>query len=236
MEKIIIRLLVVGLFFSSAIILALSADKAPESTPMAAVIDQDINTVIVDPGHGGVDGGAVGVNGEIEKDINLSISLKLKELLEKNGYKVIMTRDTDISIHDESANTIRKQKNSDLHNRLDIINQNENALFVSVHQNTINDSSVHGAQIFYSPNNACSKVLAQAVQDSFRDNLQPENNKSVKEAGKNLFLLYNAKSPAILAECGFISNPTEAKNLSNEEYQQQVAEVIFKGIENYFGR
>lgn len=236
MEKLFIRILTAALFFVSAVLITLSSGKTVSSQQVAAVVDNSVKTVIVDPGHGGVDGGAVGAGGEIEKNINLSISLMLKELLEKNGYTVIMTRDTDISIHNEDAKTIRKQKNSDLHNRLNIINSNQNALFVSVHQNIINDSSVKGAQMFYSPNNACSKLLAQSLQDSFKTNLQPENKKTVKEAGKNLFLLYNAKVPAVLAECGFLSNPGEAKNLTDSNYQRQVAETIYKGIENYFGR
>lgn len=236
MNKTILRIVTVALLFSSMIIFAMGLSSGKSKESVAAVVNTGIKTIIVDPGHGGVDGGAVGVNGSVEKDINLSIALKLRDVLKKAGYTVVMTRDTDISIHDENANTIRKQKRSDLYNRLGIINAHSEAIFVSVHQNTINQSSVHGGQMFFSPNNVCSKLLAQCIQDSFRENLQSDNSKAVKEAGKNLFLLYNAKIPSVLCECGFLSNSEEAAMLSKEEYQQQLAEAIFKGIENYLGR
>ncbi|MBQ6570680.1 MAG: N-acetylmuramoyl-L-alanine amidase [Clostridia bacterium] len=237
MDKKIIRITTITLLIFSMLIFAVGLSrKGEKTTACAAVVNTDLNTVIIDPGHGGVDGGAVGVGGEVEKEINLAISLKLRDILEKAGYKVIMTRDTDISIHDESAKTIRAQKTSDLHNRLKIINDNPDAVFISVHQNTIGDRRVHGGQMFYSPNNACSKMLAACIQDSFRENVQPDNNKTVKQAGKNLFLLYNAQIPAVLCECAFLSNAQDVKDICSEEYQQKIAEAIFKGIENYLGR
>lgn len=224
------------LFLLVAAIVAIKICENDDTVSVIALVDSSVNTIIVDPGHGGVDGGAVGTGGEIEKDINLSVSLKLKELLEADGFEVIMTRDSDMSLHDESAETIRKQKTSDLHNRLKIIESNKNALFISVHQNSTTENKSRGAQMFYSQNNMCSELLAQSIQDSFVENIQPENKRQIKQAGENLFLLYNAKNPAVLCECGFLSNPDEAKNLASDEYQSKVANAIYEGIKKYLGR
>lgn len=185
--------------------------------------------VIIDAGHGGEDGGAIGYGGLIEKDVNLSISLYLKDIFTLNGFEVIMTRQEDLSIYDDGKNTIRKKKVSDMKNRLKIIEDNQNAVFVSVHQNIFAESKYNGAQIFYSPNNPKSKELAEIIQQSFKDLLQPQNERKHKKAGKDLFLLYKAQIPAVIVECGFISNPEEAKKLNSHDYQKKVAAVIFDG-------
>lgn len=190
--------------------------------------------VIIDPGHGGVDGGAVGVGGVVEKGLNLSISLKLRSFFEAAGYQVIMTREDDRSIHDEDANTIRSKKATDLHNRLDVINSNPDAVFLSIHQNIYSDSFYSGTQIFYSPNAESSKTLASVLQDSVRSILQPQNNREIKPAGKNLFLLYNAKTPAVMVECGFLSNPAEAAKLQDNAYQGRMAFAIFYGTLRFY--
>ena len=128
----------------------------------------EARTVILDAGHGGEDGGAVSDDGVIEKDINLSIALKLRDILEVSGYNVIMTREKDIAIYDDDAETLREKKRSDLHNRLDIIEKNsgENTIFVSIHQNKFPDSKYHGTQIFYSKHDPKSMDLATAVRKS----------------------------------------------------------------------
>lgn len=189
--------------------------------------------IILDPGHGGVDGGAVSILGDAEKDINLNISLLVRDLLQVSGYQTVMTRETDVSIHDSSANTIRKQKNSDLHNRLKIIESHPNSLFISIHQNNFTQSSVHGAQMFYSQNNENSKIIAQTLEENFEKYLNKTTQKDIKPAQSNLFLLYNAKSPAVLVECGFLSNAIEAKKLKEEAYQKDLAFVIYSSIVDY---
>lgn len=186
-------------------------------------------TVIIDPGHGGVDGGAVGAGGVVEKYINLSISLKLRDFFQAAGFKVIMTRSDDRSIHDEGSDTIRSKKTSDLHNRFDIIEQNPDAVFLSIHQNIFSDSKYHGTQVFFSPNGPVSEQLADNIQKTIRETLQPDNDRETKPAGKNLFLLYNAKTPAVLVECGFLSNIKEETLLQDDAYQTKMAFEIFCG-------
>jgi N-acetylmuramoyl-L-alanine amidase len=191
--------------------------------------------VIVDAGHGGIDGGAVSKSGIVEKNVNLAIAKELQKMLTTAKYKIIMTREEDVSIHDESAKTIRQQKKSDLNNRLQIMKDNPEAIFVSIHQNILQGSTkASGAQVFFAKSNPKSAVLAQAIQNSFNGTLQPENNKLVKAAGKNIYILYYTESPAIMAECGFLSNPEEAEKLNTAEYQKQLAKAIFDGIEKYY--
>lgn len=189
--------------------------------------------IIIDPGHGGIDGGAVGVSGTVEKRINLEIALKLRDVFVNAGYTVIMTRDTDISIHDSTADTIREMKVSDLRNRLKLTEMYPDSLLISIHQNTLGDSSVTGAQVFYSPNNPQSEILAQAVQDRFNDGIQLAGDRTIKAAGDNLYLFYNAKNTAILAECGFLSNSTEEAMLCGEEHQNDIVYCIYRGTLNY---
>lgn len=186
--------------------------------------------VVIDPGHGGVDGGAVGVGGVVEKGINLAISLKLRSFFESAGYRVVMTREDDRSIHDADADSIRLKKKTDLHNRLGMIEQNPDALFLSIHQNIYTDSRYSGTQVFYSPGAEASKEAAQAIQSEVKALLQPENERLVKMAGKNLFLLYYAKTPAVMVECGFLSNPAETARLQQNAYQNKTAFAIFAGV------
>lgn len=189
--------------------------------------------VILDPGHGGMDGGAVGVDGIIEKDINLAIALKLREMLVVNGVEVLMTREEDCSIHDEGLQGVRNQKLSDMNNRLKLMKEHPDAIVVSIHQNQFTASQYNGAQMFYSPNAVGSEALAAISQRRFREMLQPENQRETKKAGKELFLLYYAPNTAILAECGFLSNREEAHRLIGEDYQNQVAFVLFSSLMEY---
>lgn len=189
--------------------------------------------IIVDPGHGGVDGGAVTADGIAEKDINLPLALQLRELLVLMGYGVIMTRETDISIHDPEYETIRRIKTSDLKNRMKIMEAHPKALFISIHQNKFSVSKYWGTQVFYSPNTPDSKRLADHIQQSVKTMLQPENSRVTKKSGKDIYLMYEAKSTAVLVECGFLSNPKEAALLKTPEYQNQLAFSILCGILEY---
>ncbi len=190
--------------------------------------------VIIDPGHGGVDCGAVAWDSTLEKDINLQIALILNDLLKMSGAETIMTRSEDISIHDESAKTIRAKKVSDIHNRFEILKDNSDYLFVSIHQNTFRDPKYSGAQLFYTPNNAKSVELARSIQDSFSQHLQKDNEREIKKCTTDVYLIYHAESTAVLCECGFLSNKNELENLKNKEYQKQVAFCIYNGILNYY--
>lgn len=200
-----------------------------------SIEENNQKTIIIDAGHGGEDGGAVGSDGIIEKNINLAIALKLESMLEASGRKVIMTREKDTAIYDDSAKTLKEKKKSDLRNRMGIMNKNKenDSIFVSIHQNKFPDEKYFGTQIFYSVNDEKSLELANKIKDSVTGLLQPENKREIKPANNKIFLLHNAKIPAVIVECGFISNPDEAKKLTNEKYQNEMAFSIFCGITNY---
>lgn len=189
-------------------------------------------TIIIDAGHGGEDGGAVANDGTLEKDINLEISLKLNDILSILGYKTKLIRNSDTDLH-TSGDSIRERKVSDIRNRFEIMNQGGNCLYISIHQNKFSDESVHGAQIFYSPNNDESKELAGLIQKSISSQLQKENNRVIKKSGTDIFLLYNATKPTVMVECGFISNAAELNNLKDSNYQNEIALSIAMGILNY---
>ncbi len=193
--------------------------------------------VIIDPGHGGIDGGAVSADGYPEKDINLEISLRLRDIMRLNGWQVVMTRDTDMSIHDESAKSVRQQKVSDLYNRLDIMKNNPQALVVSVHLNTYPQTKYYGAMVFYGVRQAeRSKELAELLQANLKKHLQPENGRVVKKGYKDLFLLQQAPNITVLVECGFMSNIPEMKKLRDEEYQTKLAVVIAVSLMEYYNK
>lgn len=190
-------------------------------------------TIIVDAGHGGDDGGAIGIDGTVEKDINLDIALKLEKILKFYGFNVIMTRTQDVMTCDDGLDSLRKRKVSDIHNRFDLMRKNPDAVFISVHQNKFEDTSQHGTQVFYSGNNEKSKVLAEAIQTSITSAVQPENVRVVKKSGSGIYLLYHAEIPAVLVECGFISNPDEVKKLKDESYRMKLAILIADGLLKY---
>lgn len=194
---------------------------------------ENVPVIIIDAGHGGEDGGAVGIDGTAEKDLNLSISLKLNEILSAMGYQTRMVRTKDTSIHNKDADTVRERKVSDIHNRAAIMNEYENCIYVSIHQNKYSGSSIWGAQTFYSPNNEESKELAQLIQASIANNVQPDNKRVIKQSGTNIYVLYNATKPAVMVECGFVSNANELEQLKDEEYQNKMAFAISNGIINY---
>lgn len=186
--------------------------------------------MIIDAGHGGMDGGATGVGGVIEKDINLSISQKLCSLAQLGGYKVIMVRSTDQSVHEEGVTGVRKQKVSDIHQRLALAKKYPEAVFISIHQNYFPSQSSWGTQVFYSTENVQSRILAQRIQDNIREALQSDNKREIKPAGNNLYLLSHMNNPAVMVECGFISNPEDCQRLLQPDYQQQLAFKILQSV------
>ena len=217
------------------LLLAIAVGIQMEHIPVVSPIEptyKNIRKVIIDPGHGGEDGGAQ-VGKYVEKSINLSISLKLRDELTARGYQAILTRETDVSIYDPGTTTLRRKKTSDLYNRLDIIKANPDAMFVSIHLNKFSSSSERGAQVFYGRLNPQSQLLAQTMQTALKQNVSYSNKRKIQKGGRNLFLLYNAKIPAILVECGFMSNPGEMSNLNNAAYQGLLARTIANGIDEY---
>lgn len=190
--------------------------------------------VIVDAGHGGFDGGAIAIDGTAEKDINLSIALKLQKLLELNGVRVIMTRTSDTATNDKGTK-IHSKKVSDMQNRLLLMKENPQAVFVSIHLNKFTTSAASGAQTFYSPDFKSAKALAENIQKSIVSSLQPENRRSIKQGNSSTYLLYNAKCPAVIVECGFLSNRQDLSNLKSDEYCTKISICIFRGILSFLG-
>lgn len=188
-------------------------------------------TVVLDAGHGEPDGGAVGINGTIEKDINLKIALKLQEVLESRGVRVLMTRTDDNSICDKSAKTLHEKKVSDMHNRLEIINTSGADLFLSIHMNSFSDPKSGGLHVFYSRNHPEAEETAVLIQESI-SKLTGAKTHTVKAASDTLFLMKNPIPPAILVECGFISNPEEERLLNDDNYQSKIAFSIANAVIN----
>lgn len=188
--------------------------------------------LVIDAGHGGEDGGAE-VDGVLEKDINLSIAEKLSELLHTCGCKVTQIREEDISVYEEGAESLREKKVSDLKHRVKVFNSDPNNIVVSIHQNKFDNSAYSGTQIFYSTNHDNSMLLAQAVKGSVVGLLQPDNTRELKPASSDIYILDHAQVPAIIVECGFLSNPAERAKLTDETYQNEMAYAIAMGVLEY---
>ncbi len=186
-------------------------------------------TVIIDAGHGGEDGGAVGKTemGEVyEKDLNLTIAMKLRDRLTQAGITVIMTREKDVLLYDRNTDYHGRRKVLDLAARLHIGESTPDALFISIHMNAFPQSKYHGLQVYYSPNHPLSRTLAQAMQTKAAADLQPDNQRKIKQAGSNIFILDRLQCPAVMIECGFLSNAAECAVLQNENYQDRLVAIL----------
>lgn len=192
-----------------------------------------VKTIIVDAGHGGEDGGTQSSAGVLEKDINLDISLKTGTLLRLMGYSVVYTRTEDKLRYGEDAVRQRQKKVSDIHYRMSVMENYPDAVFLSIHQNYFSESKYNGAQVFYSKNNHLSKSLAEKLQSNIKTLLQGENDRQIKACGTDVYLLYHAQNPAVMVECGFMSNSGEALLLSDSEYQKKISLAVAAGIEEY---
>jgi N-acetylmuramoyl-L-alanine amidase len=182
-------------------------------------------TLVIDAGHGGEDGGAVSVTGALEKDINLAIAQRLDDICGLYGIQTKMTRTDDRSIHDGDAVTIREKKVSDLHNRVAMIEGTKNATVISIHQNIYSSSVYSGAQAFYA-NGELSSSFAKLTQDNLRLNLAPNNSREAKPIPKTVYLMNHISCRAILVECGFLSNMNEDALLQTSQYQTKLAAVL----------
>ena len=180
---------------------------------------------VLDAGHGGEDGGAVSVTGVAESGINLAIALKLDALMGFYGLSCVLLRDTDTSLHDAAAKTLREKKVSDLHNRVDRVEAIQNATLVSIHQNTFPNGGYHGAQVFYAGGDL-SIPLATGVQNALRTGLDPANGRVPAKIPESVYLMNHVTCPAILVECGFLSNPAEEALLLSGCYQTKLAACI----------
>lgn len=183
--------------------------------------------MIIDPGHGGKDGGAVSVTGTAEKELNLSVSETLEAIMTALGYRVIMTRTTDTELSSERGGSRKMQ---DLLGRLEISERNPGIPFVSIHMNRFGNEKYSGLQVYYSGNCAKSKTVANGVQSAVKKLIQPENTRETKRATSAILLLDRIKSPGILIECGFISNRTEADLLERQDYRRKLCLAVASAL------
>ncbi len=193
---------------------------------VAGELEVNENVIVIDAGHGGNDPGKVGIHKELEKDINLTIAKLLQEELEKLGFEVVMTRETDADLADADASN---KKSQSLRRRCELVEQVQPACVVSIHQNSFTDASVRGAQVFYYSKSDEGRRMAELLQAALVEGVDPENHRKAK-GNDSYYMLKKTVRPTVIVECGFLSNPQEATLLSSEEYQRKMALAICKGI------
>ena len=211
-------LLVVCIFISAAYFGSEVTSTLAERIPL----DRE-HIIVIDPGHGGEDGGATSVSGKHESAYNLEIALGLRDLLHLLGFETKMIRTLDEAVYTEGR-TLGEKKVSDLKNRVKMVNNTENAILVSIHQNTFSDGRYHGAQVFYGPEGE-SQDLAKSLQEAFCQTINPGSNREIKKAD-GIYLMQHIDCTGVLIECGFLSNPQEDALLQTKEYQQRISCVI----------
>lgn len=216
-----------GALIGTVILLALALGRLNSlaKPAMEPSVIQRTGPLVLDAGHGGEDGGAVSLTGAPESQINLAIVLKLRDVLGLYGVDPILLRETDVSLHDGDANTLREKKRSDLKNRVAATEEVEGGTLLSIHQNTYPGSRYHGAHVFYAPTEG-SQALAEHFQNSIKTALQPENERTVKRIPDTVYIMNHVTCPAILIECGFLTNPEEEALLRDEDYQRKLAAVV----------
>ena len=206
------------------------------STPLPVFNNTDKIRFVIDAGHGGEDAGAVATDGTLEKDLNLEISTLLASILELNGNKVTLTRENDSLLYDrynDLEDYTGKKKVYDLKNRLRLAEECDNSIYVGIHMNKFPLEKYSGLQVYYSPNNELSYQIATNIKSTVQASLQPENNRTIKRADSSIFILNKAKIPAVLVECGFLSNQHELSLLKSGEYQLSLALNLFTSLSLY---
>ena len=204
--------------------IALARWTSLATTTVAQMIPMERNhTIVIDAGHGGVDGGATSCTGILESKFNLEIALKLNDLMHLLGYQTRMIRTEDISVY-TAGETIAAKKVSDLRQRVRMVNETENAVLLSIHQNTFSDGKYSGAQVFYGPKGE-SRELAELLQTEFRRTVNPDSQRQIKKADR-VYLMQHIDGTGVLVECGFLSNPEEDSLLKTPEYQQKICCIL----------
>lgn len=220
-----VRFVMAVLLIVSALLVGKTVSTYVSSGKVIGKHEGDV--IVLDPGHGGDDPGKVGLNNSLEKSINLCIATKIREKLEKAGVKVVMTRTDDRGLYAENA---RNKKNEDMKKRVQIINEVQPDIAVSIHQNSYPDESVKGAQVFYFTHSEKAKEAAEIMQENLR--MFDVGNKRQAKANNTYYMLKKTEPPTIIVECGFLSNWEEAEKLMSEEYQDKISQVICDGIVN----
>lgn len=210
--------------------------NAKSTTSLPVFNESNKIRFVIDAGHGGEDAGAVADDGTLEKDLNLKIAHLLGAILELNGNEVVLTRENDTLLYDyydDLKDYTGQKKVYDLKNRLKIAQKKENSIYVGIHMNKFPVSKYSGLQVYYSPNNDLSYDVATSVKSSVKKYLQPENKREVKRADGSIYILSHAEIPAVLIECGFLSNEAELENLKSQEYQRALALTLFSSLVGY---
>ena len=228
--------LLVAVYAVSRCFSADSSDVTDEKKQERDTIDETGKlSIVIDAGHGGMDPGKVGINGELEKDINLSIALKLKAAIEKDdklNAVVTLTRTDDMGHYTDSDSN---KKMADMRKRCEIIEEVNPEMVISIHQNSYHSSKVRGAQVFYYKESKSGRLLAEKIQATLVKELSEGNKGRVEKANDNYYLIMNVSCPAVIVECGFLSNEEEAKLLSSSQYQDRIVGAIIEGIREYLG-
>jgi N-acetylmuramoyl-L-alanine amidase len=230
------NILLVGLVF--LLLIAIYSLNTGEIRSVAVTNDQNMQkTIILDPGHGGEDPGAVSdYSGIKEKDINLKIAFKVRELLEKEGFKTILTREEDVLVYDPATTNITQKRKQDLLRRKKIMDEGGADIVVSIHMNKFDETQYYGAQTFYPPGSSESQKLALSIQKQLREKVDPSNKRESLVKKEPIIILKDYKTVTAIVECGFLSNPEEERKLNTEEYLDKIASAIFEGITNYFSK
>ena len=231
LKKYVFSLICVFLFITFIIMMLTSVSDISLSVSSDNI--KSLPVVVIDAGHGGEDGGAVSDNGVLVKDINLEIANDTADLLHLLGFDVTTTRTTDTALATD-GDTVRLRKVSDMKKRLEIYNSSDENIVISIHQNKFTENKYYGTQIFYSPNTSESSLLAESIKYSVKGLLQPENERECKQADGSIYLLKNSTVPAVIVECGFISNYEECEKLLDKTYQKQMSFSIISGFINYY--
>lgn len=227
--KTIIIVLIVLLILSFTVFGLIRYYDAKEATSLPTLR----KVIIIDPGHGGIDGGMVGTStGVYESHINLDIALKVRRLLEESGSLVLMTRDEDVGLYTEGG-TVRKKKNEDLRNRKRLFDESNADIIISIHSNSFTESQYHGAQTFYPSGSESSKLLAELIQEELIRVLDNGNTRKAKFKN-DVYILQDINTPIVIIECGFLSNPKEEVDLQDPTYQDKIAWSIYVAILRYF--
>lgn len=213
-----VYLLVIGTILIGVYGGNLATTAVSEMIPMARQ-----GTIVIDAGHGGMDGGATSCTGVRESQINLEIAMRLEDLCHLLGYRTVMVRRSDVSVH-TSGETIAARKVSDLRQRVRIVNETEDSILISIHQNTFSDGQYYGAQVFYGPEGE-SQALAESIQHTLTQTMNPGSNRAAKKA-EGIYLMQQIHRTGILVECGFLSNPQEEAKLRSAEYQQKICCIL----------
>lgn len=225
--KALIRITAALLIMTSVYFLAYQ--KTQQTASGGVVTDSGKICVVIDAGHGGADPGKVGINGALEKDINLKIAKKLQQFLEMEDVEVVLTRDSDSGLYDEDASNKKVQ---DMKHRVELIESTKPVLTVSIHQNSYHEEYVHGAQTFYYETSTQSKVLAEKIQQVLLNEIDKDNTR-VAKANDSYYLLKKTSVPVVIVECGFLSNSEEAQKLDSDYYQEKLAWAVHMGILQY---